>query len=82
MLELRPCLSPAPCSAPCKLASALFLGPSQMVVEKQLAAEGKDRRSMGREAFEAEVRGWVANRRWGAAAGAPAAAAAWCARLG
>lgn len=30
----------------------------QMVVEKQLAAQGRDRRSMGREAFEAEVRWW------------------------
>lgn len=28
----------------------------QMVVEKQLAAQGRDRREMGREAFEAEVR--------------------------
>lgn len=29
---------------------------TQMVVEKQLAAEGRDRRSMGRDAFEQEVR--------------------------
>lgn len=33
---------------------------TQMVVEKQLAAEGRDRRSMGREAFEAEVWKWKA----------------------
>lgn len=31
---------------------------TQMVVEKQLAAEGRDRRSLGREAFEAEVWKW------------------------
>ncbi|PRW33017.1 valyl-tRNA synthetase [Chlorella sorokiniana] len=33
---------------------------TQMVVEKQLAAQGRDRREMGREAFEAEVWGWKA----------------------
>lgn len=33
---------------------------TQMVVEKQLAAQGRDRRSMGREAFEAEVWAWKA----------------------
>ena len=33
---------------------------TQMVVEKMLAAEGKDRRTMGREAFEAEVWAWKA----------------------
>lgn len=33
---------------------------TQMVVEKQLAAEGRDRRSLGREAFEAEVWAWKA----------------------
>eukprot|EP00887_Chlorella_sp_A99_P007370 scaffold2.g7370.t1 len=33
---------------------------TQMVVEKQLAAEGKDRRSLGREAFEAQVWAWKA----------------------
>lgn len=32
----------------------------QMVVEKMLAAEGRDRRSMGREAFQAEVWKWKA----------------------
>jgi len=31
---------------------------TQMVVEKMLAADGRDRRSMGREAFEAEVWAW------------------------
>ncbi|KAL4422888.1 hypothetical protein ABPG75_009085 [Micractinium tetrahymenae] len=33
---------------------------TQMVVEKQLAAQGRDRRSLGREAFEAEVWSWKA----------------------
>ena len=33
---------------------------TQMVVEKMLAAQGKDRRSMGREAFEKEVWSWKA----------------------
>ncbi|KAL4451165.1 hypothetical protein ABPG77_009237 [Micractinium sp. CCAP 211/92] len=33
---------------------------TQMVVEKQLAAQGRDRRAMGREAFEAEVWAWKA----------------------
>lgn len=36
------------------------LRPLQMVVEKMLAAQGRDRRSMGREAFEAEVWTWKA----------------------
>jgi len=31
---------------------------TQMVVEKMLTAEGRDRRTMGREAFEAEVWSW------------------------
>jgi valyl-tRNA synthetase len=33
---------------------------TQMVVEKMLAVQGKDRRSMGREAFEQEVWSWKA----------------------
>ena len=33
---------------------------TQMVVERQLAAEGTDRRAMGREAFEARVWKWKA----------------------
>jgi valyl-tRNA synthetase len=33
---------------------------TQMVVEKMLAAEGRDRRDMGREAFEKEVWSWKA----------------------
>lgn len=33
---------------------------TQMVVEKMLVAQGRDRRSMGREAFEAEVWAWKA----------------------
>jgi valyl-tRNA synthetase len=33
---------------------------TQMVVERQLAAEGIDRRAMGREAFEARVWKWKA----------------------
>ncbi|KAL4517680.1 hypothetical protein Ndes2526A_g02065 [Nannochloris sp. 'desiccata'] len=33
---------------------------TQMVVEKMLAAQGKDRRAMGREAFEKEVWSWKA----------------------
>jgi valyl-tRNA synthetase len=33
---------------------------TQMVVERQLAEEGKDRRAMGREAFEARVWSWKA----------------------
>ena len=33
---------------------------TQMVVEKQLAAAGRDRREMGREAFEKEVWAWKA----------------------
>jgi len=33
---------------------------TQMVVERQLAAEGKDRRAMGREAFEERVWQWKA----------------------
>ena len=37
---------------------------TQMVVEKQLAAQGKDRREMGREAFEKEVRGAVQLMDW------------------